>query len=122
MSEEKKPASSPLASAAAPAKDPRLDAQMDGLVHGRHADPFAVLGPHPTATGWVVRFFRPGAADASLLLQGVSEPIPARKLRPEGVFEAPLPDSYQNAPAPSAYRIHYRTGYGETVETFDTYA
>ena len=72
MPDEKKPAPSPLASVFAPApaqaqpKDPardaHLDAQIDALLAGRHADPFSVLGPHPVGNSWVVRFFRPGAA------------------------------------------------------------
>src|SRR5260370_27343782 len=107
-------------------KDAQLDAQIDALLAGRHADPFALLGPHPVSTPgglrWVIRFFHPAVADASVLLQGASEPIPARRLRPEGFFEVPLPDSQQSAPAPSSYRIRFRTGHGETVETFDTYA
>jgi len=130
MPEDNKLAATPQASDSAPAKNVQLDAhlnaQIDALLAGRFADPFALLGPHPmwppAGNGWVVRFFRPGAADASVLLQGVSEPIPARRLRPEGFFEATLPDSQRTAPAPSSYRIRYRTGYGETVETFDAYA
>jgi 1,4-alpha-glucan branching enzyme len=130
MPEEKKPVPSSLASVFAPAKEPprdaQVEAQIDALLSGRHADPFALLGPHPVSTPngqrWVIRLFRPGSADASVLLQGAPEPIPARRLRSEGFFEAALPDSQQSAPAPASYRIRYRTGYGETVETFDTYA
>ncbi len=130
MPEDNKSAATPQASASAPAKNAQVDAQLnarvDALLAGRCADPFALLGPHPiwppAGHGWVVRFFRPGAADASVLLNGVSEPIPARRLRPEGFFEVTLPDSQQTAPAPSSYRIRYRTDYGETVETFDPYA
>ncbi len=126
MSEENKSAQSPLASATAPKKNTQLDAQLnaqiDAMLAGRHADPFSLLGPHPAGHGWTIRFFRPGAGDASVLVNGMSEPIPARRLRPEGFFEAALPDSQQAAPAPGAYRIRYRTGYGETVESFDTYA
>jgi 1,4-alpha-glucan branching enzyme len=124
MPDKKQPAPSSLAGdfRQVPAKDPQLEAQIDALLSGRHADPFALLGPHPTSHGWLVRFFRPGAADASVLLEGASEPIAARRLRPEGFFEAAFPDSQQGRPAPSSYRIRYRTGHGETVETFDTYA
>ena len=129
MPEEKKPAPSPLASAFAPAKDTQrdasLDAQIDAMLAGRHADPFALLGPHPVSTPagqrWVIRFFRPGAADALVLLHGVSEPVHANRLRPEGFFEATLPDTYRDKPDPSAYRIRYRSGYGETAEALDTY-
>lgn len=114
------------ASAARRAPDPNLDAQIDALLAGRHADPFALLGPHavstPEGNRWAIRFFRPGAADASVLLKGFSEPIRAYRLRPEGFFEATLPETYRDKPDPSAYRIRYRSGYGETAEALDSYA
>jgi 1,4-alpha-glucan branching enzyme len=106
--------------------DPNAEAQIDALLAGRHADPFALLGPHPisspTDQTWAIRFFRPGAAEVSVLLHGESEAIPARHLRPEGFFEATLPGTHQYAPAPDSYRIRVRTSYGETVEAYDTYA
>ncbi len=108
------------------ARDSHREAQIDALVAGRNPDPFAVLGPHAvsalTGYGLTVSFFRPHAADAWLVLQDGSEPIPARKVRPEGFFEARLPDSQQNQPAPASYRIRFRTSSRETVETFDAYA
>ena len=104
------------------ATDPSLDAQLDALLVGRHADPFAVLGPHASGNGWVIRFFRPDAAEASLLLEGANEPIHAVKLRPEGLFTVALPESMQSPPAPSSYRLRIRSNYGETVEPHDTYA
>ena len=121
------PEENKLAPAApASASDSNKDVLIDALLAGRSADPFAVLGPHPIWSplghGWAIRFFRPGAADASVLLTGSSEAIPARKLRPEGFFEATLPNSHQGAPAPNSYRIRFHTGHGETVEAFDTYA
>ena len=36
-----------------------------------------------------------------------------RKLRPEGFFEAILPGVSELAPAPSSYRIRFRTEYNE---------
>jgi 1,4-alpha-glucan branching enzyme len=115
------------AAAARRAPNPHLDAQVDALVLGRHADPFSVLGPHRVsppsgAAHWVIRVFRPGASAAWILLQGVAEPISATRLRPEGFFEAVLPESLQDRPAPTAYRIRFRSSYGETVEACDTYA
>ncbi|HXJ06363.1 MAG TPA: 1,4-alpha-glucan branching protein GlgB [Candidatus Acidoferrum sp.] len=112
--------------APASASDSKKDVLIDALLAGRCADPFSVLGPHPIWSplghGWAIRFFRPGVADATVLLQGSSEPIPARRLRPEGLFEAILPNSHHGAPAPNSYRIRFHTGHGETVEAFDTYA
>ena len=42
-------------------------AEMDALVHGRHGDPFAVLGPHDGPEGRAVRVFAPGAEAVSLV-------------------------------------------------------
>ncbi len=108
------------------ASQAQKNAQIDALLAGRHSDPFALLGPHPvwapTGHGWVIRFFQPHASEASVILQGSAQEIPATKLRPEGFFEAVLPDSNQSAPGPASYRIRYRTDYGESFEAFDTYA
>jgi 1,4-alpha-glucan branching enzyme len=45
-----------------------------------------------------------------------------RKLRPEGFFEVILPGFSEFAPAPSSYRIRFRTEYGEVQENYDAYA
>jgi 1,4-alpha-glucan branching enzyme len=112
--------------AAVRASDPNMDAQINAVLAGRHGDPFAILGPHPVSTPegqrWVIRMFRPGAAQAWVLPQGASEPLAAQRLRPEGFFEALLPESYRDRPAPSSYRLRFRTGYGEAAEALDTYA
>src|SRR6202035_2727662 len=59
----------------------RIDAQIDSLLSGRNADPFAILGPQPveTATGrrWVIRFYNPGAVSATVTVLGVPAPIEA---------------------------------------------
>ncbi|MGH9743979.1 MAG: 1,4-alpha-glucan branching protein GlgB [Candidatus Acidiferrum sp.] len=108
------------------ALDSHREAQIDALISGRSADPFAVLGPHasssPTGYGLTISFFRPHAADAWVVLQDGSEPISARRGRPEGFFEVSLPNSQQSQPAPTSYRIRIRNHYGETVEFYDTYA
>jgi 1,4-alpha-glucan branching enzyme len=130
MANEPKPASAPIRSSSGASIESQsgsqTDSQIDALLAGRDADPFAILGPHPAATSegqrWVVRFFRPGAADGWLIPPTPQAPLPARRLRPEGFFEAQLPDSHPFAPKPNSYRIRYRTGYGETVEAYDTYA
>ena len=116
-------------STSAPARqtlDAQLESQIDALLAGRHADPFAILGPHsistPDGPRWAIRFFQPGAADGWLLLQDVADPIPARRVRPEGFFEAIVPEPRELPPSPRSYRIRYRTGYGQTAESYDTYA
>jgi 1,4-alpha-glucan branching enzyme len=104
----------------------RLDTQIDALLAGRFADPFALLGPQPVETPqgrrWVIRFFHPGITSASVLLSGLSTPIQTKKLRPEGFFEAALPENQLDPPAPSSYRIRYETPGGISFERYDTYA
>ncbi|MGB2634030.1 MAG: 1,4-alpha-glucan branching protein GlgB [Candidatus Acidiferrum sp.] len=114
----------------------QLRARLESLLVAHNSDPFGILGPHPldSAEGrrWAVRFFQPRALEAEILLRGlsaetlphenVSEPIAMRKLRPEGFFEAILPGVSEMAPAPSSYRIRFRTEYNEAIEGYDTYA
>jgi 1,4-alpha-glucan branching enzyme len=106
------------------AADPFRDA-VEALLGARNADPFAILGPHPydspEGRRWTVRFFQPRAKDAQLLVHG-QEPVAMRKLRPEGLFEANLPWVSELAPTPSSYRYRFQTEYGDSVETYDTYA
>ena len=114
----------------------QLRARLESLLVAHNSDPFGILGPHPldSAEGrrWTVRFFQPRALEAEILLRGLSsetlphedvaDPIPMHKLRPEGFFEAILPGVSEMAPAPSSYRIRFRTEYHESIEGYDTYA
>jgi 1,4-alpha-glucan branching enzyme len=100
-------------------------AALESILVARNSDPFGVLGPHPLQSPegrrWALRFFQPRAVEAQVVRSG-AEPLKMRKLRPEGFFEAILPGICELAPAPSSYRIRFRTGYGEVFEAFDTYA
>jgi hypothetical protein len=97
-----------------------LEGQIDTLLHGRNADPFAVLGPQPVeiASGrrWVIRFYNPGAVSATVKVNGIAAPIEAKKRRNEGVFEATLPETYKDRPEPANYRIRFATDSGHTWE------
>jgi 1,4-alpha-glucan branching enzyme len=113
----------------APPSPPSLNefgAALTSLLHATNADPFAILGPHSFETSqgrrWVVRFFQPRAAEGELLLNPEANPLPARKMRPEGFFEVVLPDIGEFPPAPSSYRIRFRTEHGEVFESLDAYA
>ncbi len=61
------------------------------IVGARHGDPFAVLGPHQTAAGRVIRALVPGA-DSVLVCgpTGVASVAMPRR-HPEGFFEALMP-------------------------------
>jgi 1,4-alpha-glucan branching enzyme len=104
----------------------QTDLQIDALLGGQNADPFALLGPQPVETPsgrrWVIRFFHPGIAEASVRLSNSASVIEAKKLRPEGFFEAALPATHQERPDAANYRIVFRTSAGESFERYDTYA
>jgi 1,4-alpha-glucan branching enzyme len=40
---------------------------VDAIIHARHGDPFAILGPHDCAGGCAVRTFQPGATAVEVL-------------------------------------------------------
>ena len=44
-----------------------IPAPIDALVHARHGDPFAVLGPHEVDGGCAIRAFLPGADSVAVL-------------------------------------------------------
>jgi 1,4-alpha-glucan branching enzyme len=114
--------------AATPPSPPKsqLDLAIDALVSGRNSDPFALLGPHdvetPTGHRWIIRTFHPAAISATVRFTDSQTTIEATKLRPEGFFEAALPETQQDGPAPASYRIQYRFASGATHEPYDTYA
>ena len=115
-----------MSAATASAPRSQTDLAIDALLIGRHSDPFALLGPHaidaPEGRRWVIRVFHPGVSGVSIAFAGSPTAIEAKKLRPEGFFEASLPESHNEAPGPATYRLIYRTTSGETFERYDTYA
>jgi 1,4-alpha-glucan branching enzyme len=114
--------------ATAPAAPPKsqLDLAIDAVVSGRNSDPFALLGPHkietPSGPRWVIRAFQPGATSAAIRFADSQIAVAANKLRPEGFFEATLPETQQDRPAPNSYRIQYAFPAGVAYEPYDTYA
>jgi len=113
-------------SAPKPAALDDFSARVASLLAARNADPFGVLGPHPVDSPrgrlWSVRAFQPRAVEAQIILQGQANPIPMRRLRDTGFFEATLPAPSDVAPAPSSYRLRFRNEYGDVWESHDTYA
>lgn len=95
--------------------DSALDqAAITALIEGRHGDPFAILGPHDTKTGRVVRAFLPGARDVTITDQNGQPLGSLRQTHPSGLFEAALP-------APPSYRLRIDWD-GVSQETEDPYA
>jgi 1,4-alpha-glucan branching enzyme len=90
--------------------------EIAALVAARHGDPFALLGPHETTDGVVIRAFAPGA-DAVVAESPEGAAIAAlTRVHPEGVFEGMTPL------APGApYRLCARRG-AEEWRFADPYA
>ncbi len=87
---------------------------VGALIEGREADPFALLGPHETTSGTVIRAVLPGASSATVIdLQGKTLAT-FRRTHPDGLFEATLP-----ATVPYRLRIDWQ---GVMQETEDPYA
>ncbi len=87
---------------------------IEAVVHGRHGDPFAVLGPHGAGLGRVVRAFLPGAESVTVLDRAGQALGPLQRLHPDGFWAGA-------APGDGAYRLHV-TGSGGTWEQEDAYA
>jgi 1,4-alpha-glucan branching enzyme len=98
--------------------DPRLridPAAAQALASGSVGDPFALLGPHPTDGGVILRAYLPGAeavealaADGSVLAELLPVQLP-------GLYAAMIP-------APCAYRYRIRWRGGVVQETEDPYS
>jgi len=65
---------------------------VEAIVAARHADPFAILGPHPAPNGaTVVRAFVPEAERLILLRNGALPPLPFDRCHDAGFYEILLP-------------------------------
>ena len=106
-----------------------FEVELNLLARGRHADPYQLLGPH-----WVEREGRPALAIRAFLPRATqvsiiwgTEPYPAAKIHPDGVFEAILPleatrEGSGSDVRPSSYRIRWTDAYGHVTETHDPFA
>ena len=89
---------------------------IHAIVAGRHGDPFAVLGPHPSGDGMlVVRAFLPGAREVIALPEG-GVPQPLKPVHPDGLWEGTLPGRL-----PFAYRLRVAWGEGPALDLDDPY-
>src|ERR1700736_967869 len=86
---------------------PTPNREIELLVAGRHGDPHRVLGLHDG----VVRVFRPDAIAARVVVDGTR--IPATRIHPTGLFEAPVPDGTKG------YRLEADYGQPEAPATFE---
>ncbi len=90
-----------------------VPAEVEAIVGGYHGDPFRILGPHQTDSGWEVRAFLPQASEAALmLLQGS---VPMQRIHPDGFFVGQLTQR------PDTYMINVTRWSGETQLLEDPY-
>ena len=87
---------------------------IEAIVHGRHGDPFAVLGPHGTGADRTVRAFLPGAEAVTVLDRAGETLGTLQRLHPSGFWAGSVPG---DAP----YCLHVE-GAGGTWEQEDAYA
>ena len=96
------------------------------LLRAENRDPFRLLGPHVVEEGQekrlVVRGFFPRATQVSTILKGHSDPIPARRICPEGLFEAVLPLFPHLPISPDSYLWRVMDEGQPVREVHDTYA
>src|SRR5579875_1036371 len=84
------------------------------LIEGRLTDPFAVLGPHQTADGAVVRTFQPGAQGVEVLARDDDRVLGTLQDSGGGLFAGSVSET-------APYRFRIRWGHA-VQETEDPYA
>jgi 1,4-alpha-glucan branching enzyme len=103
-----------------------LERDIALLLRAENRDPFRLLGPHILEEGeekrLVVRGLFPRATQVSIILKERSGAIPARRICPEGLFEAVLP-LVPNLPiSPDSYMWRVMDEGQPVREVHDTYA
>src|SRR5689334_12094763 len=95
---------------------PPLDAlTVEALANARMGDPFAVLGPHETPQGRIVRAFLPGVERVEVISRDARRRLSVlRPGEPHGLFAGPLPGA-----EPYLLRINWP---GAVQETEDPYS
>ena len=89
---------------------------FDALVGARHADPFAVLGPHVDSDTLVIRTLQPLAERVEVVPAGGSA-RPMSRVHGGGVFEA----VFEKTPAVFDYRLRVTHPGGHTADLDDPY-
>ena len=100
--------------------EPRLKTswQLDmdsarALAQANHGDPFAVLGPHDTENGRIIRAFLPGAIKVELLRHDDSILAPLEPGEQDGLFENLIAEKVHYR-----LRIHWPNGIQETEDPY----
>ncbi len=89
-------------------------AVVAALVNATHGDPFAVLGPHETDAGAIVRAFLPGALGVDVLARADRTPLGRLEAHDDfGLFEGPV-----RRADPYLLRIAWPGGVQETEDPY----
>jgi len=64
---------------------------IDAILGARHGDPFAVLGPHETPAGYVIRACVPGATRVEAIAPDGGVVAPLGRVHADGFFEGLTP-------------------------------
>jgi 1,4-alpha-glucan branching enzyme len=93
----------------------RLDWESaNALARGVHGDPFAVLGPHDTPDGRIIRAFLPGATKIEVLRRSDGAVLSTLEASGEdGLFENVITDR-----SPYRLRIHWPSAVQETEDPY----
>jgi 1,4-alpha-glucan branching enzyme len=95
---------------------------MDAVALGRHADPFAVLGPHlvvhESQRLLAIRAFRPDAATLAVHRLDDDRVVEMARVHPDGLFEAVFVGP---PPEPFDYRLRLTRSDGSSAEIDDPY-
>jgi 1,4-alpha-glucan branching enzyme len=94
----------------------KRDSALQALAEARHADPFAVLGPHADPRGVVIRALVPTAERITVTRNG-SGSVEMERRHPSGIFEAVLPGATEIP----EYRLQVLYHGGSTSEIDDPY-
>ncbi|MBV9063899.1 MAG: 1,4-alpha-glucan branching enzyme, partial [Alphaproteobacteria bacterium] len=90
--------------------DPAL---VEALLHGRLADPFALLGPHNTPSGRIVRTFQAGAEAVEVLARNSHEPLGHLTPVKRGLFSG-----FVSSGESYLLRIHWPAAVQETEDPY----
>jgi 1,4-alpha-glucan branching enzyme len=86
-------------------------AAIEAIISGRNGDPFAVLGPHPSAAGLSIRVFVPAAEAVEAIDQQGRVLGPLERVHDAGFFAGTL-----DLPADAAYGLRFRRGEAQWEE------
>jgi 1,4-alpha-glucan branching enzyme len=92
--------------------NPAIGSDLDAIASARHSNPFAVLGPHQTDAGIVIRTFQPAAERAAVVRNDTL--VDMTRVHPAGIFEAHFADDER--PFDYRLRIIYPAGYATEID------